>query len=133
MANDRDLMQYSKEELAGAVNRLRGMARRYRDKAKEGAEEFMNLAIEAGGAFGVGYWIGTIRKDKGAELSEEDLQFWGIDMDLAIGLGAVLVGLSGVFGGQVSHYMKTLGRGVLAYWAGSQGEDIGQKEEEDEE
>lgn len=124
---DRDLMQYSKEELASGVERLRKTARRYRDKAKETAEEFMGLALEAGGAFGVGYWIGTIKK--APDFSEEDLQIWGIDIDLAVGLGLVLVGLSGMGGKQASTFAKQIGRGVLAYWAGSQGEAIGEESE----
>lgn len=118
-----DVNQYSKEELGTALVRVKAAARRYKDKMQEGAEEFMGLAIQTGAAFGIGWWIGSIKR--GGNFTEEDLQFFGIDRELVIGLGLAFAGLSGFLGKQMSGAAKRAGGGVLAYWAGVQGETIG--------
>ena len=118
-----DPTDYTKEELATAVGRLRATAKRYKDKAKEGAEEFMAIALEGGAAFGVGWWIGSIKA--GGSYTEEDLQWFGMDKELVIGIGLLAAGLSGFLGRQMGGAAKAMGKGVLAYWAGTQGEAIG--------
>jgi hypothetical protein len=117
-----DVNQYSKEELGTALVRVKAAARRYKDKMKEGAEEFMGLAIQTGAAFGIGWWIGSIKQ---GTFTEEDLQFFGVDKELVIGLGLVFAGLSGFLGKQMGGAAKRAGGGVLAYWAGVQGETMG--------
>lgn len=117
-----DVNQYSKEELGTALVRVKAAARRYKDKMKEGAEEFMGLAIQTGAAFGIGWWIGSIKQ---GTFEEEDLQFFGVDKELVIGLGLVFAGLSGFLGKQMGGAAKRAGGGVLAYWAGVQGETMG--------
>jgi len=127
-SNAIDTSDYTKDELGAAVNRLRATAARYKDKAKATAEEFMSTALMAGSAFGVGWWIGQTKLNN-AGLTEDEqaaaLQFWGIDKELVIGLGLLFGGISGLLGRQMSGAASAMGKGVLAYYAGSQGEAIG--------
>ena len=123
-----DTSDYTKDELGTAVNRLRATAAKYKDKAKATAEEFMSTALMAGSAFGVGWWIGQIKLDnvgKDEATQAEALQFWGIDKELVIGLGLLFGGISGMLGKQMSGAASAMGKGVLAYYAGVQGEAIG--------
>jgi hypothetical protein len=118
-----DTSDYTKDELGAAVNRLRATATKYKDKAKATAEEFMSTALMAGSAFGVGWWIGQTRLNNPGDA--EALQFWGIDKELVIGLGLLFGGISGFLGKQMSGAASAMGKGVLAYYAGTQGEAIG--------
>jgi hypothetical protein len=118
-----DTSGYTNKELGAALNRLRATTAKYKDKAKATAEEFMGLALSTGAAFGIGWWMGQIQT--AADFTEEDLQWWGIDKELIVGLGLVFAGISGFLGKQMGPAAGAMGKGVLAYWAGAQGEAIG--------
>lgn len=120
-----DTSGYSNKELGAALNRLRATTAKYKDKAKETAEEFMSIALSTGAAFGIGWWMGQIELNAGGDFTPEDLEWWGIDKELVVGLGLVFAGISGFLGKQMGPAAGAMGKGVLAFWAGSRGHEIG--------
>jgi len=122
MADRAELMRLGKEELAEGFQRLARRARTYKEKAKETAEQTMEFAIAGGTAFGVGYYMGTIKKDGTA--TEEDLKMFGVDRDLLIGVTLAGVGLTGMAGKKMSSASRAAGLGALSYWAGNYGEKM---------
>jgi len=122
MADRTELMRLGKEELAEGFQRLARRARTYKEKAKETAEQTMEFAIAGGTAFGVGYYMGTIKKDGTA--TEEDLKMFGVDRDLLIGVTLAGVGLTGMAGKKMSSASRAAGLGALSYWAGNYGEKM---------
>jgi hypothetical protein len=129
MADRGELMRLGKEELAEGFQRMAARARRYKEKAKETAEQTMELALAGGTAFGVGYYIGTIKKgwaDPAAPsaVEAEEMKMFGVDRDLLIGVGLAGVGLTGMAGKKMSSAARAAGMGALAYWAGNYGEKM---------
>jgi hypothetical protein len=127
MADRAELMRLGKEELAELGTRLAARARRYKEKAKETAEQTMEFALAGGTAFGVGYYMGTIKRDPAH--TEEDLKMFGVDRDLLIGVTLAGVGLTGMAGKRMSGAARAAGMGALAYWAGNYGEKIAMEAE----
>lgn len=122
MADRAELMRLGKEELAEGFQRIAARARRYKDKAKETAEQTMEIALAGGTAFGVGYYMGTIKRDPAH--TEDDLKMFGVDRDLLIGVTLAGVGLTGMAGKRMSGATRAAGIGALAYWAGNYGEKM---------
>jgi hypothetical protein len=122
MADRTELMRLGKEELAEGFQRIAARARRYKEKAKETAEQTMEIALAGGTAFGVGYYMGTIKRDPGH--TEDDLKMFGVDRDLLIGVTLAGVGLTGMAGKKMSSATRAAGIGALAYWAGNYGEKM---------
>jgi len=122
MADRTELMRLGKEELAEGFQRLARRARTYKEKAKETAEQNMEFAIAGGTAFGVGYYMGTIKKVPG--YTEEDVKMFGVDRDLLIGVTLAGVGLTGMAGKKMSSASRAAGLGALSYWAGNYGEKM---------
>lgn len=125
MAVDKsDLMRLSKEELADGFQRISKRAKSWKEKAAARTEDFMQLAASGGAAFGVGYWLGNIKGGHAADGTDptDDLKLFGLDKDLAVGLVATTIGLTGMGGKKMSGFAQSAGLGILSYWAGSAGE-----------
>ena len=125
MAIDRsDLMKLPKEDVVDGFQRMANRAKKYKEKGREFAENTMELAVAGGASFGVGYWIGNIKGQHAVDGTdaEEDLKLFGLDKDLAVGLGLAAVGLTGMGGKRMSGAARAASMGVLSYWAGSAGE-----------
>lgn len=120
-ADTTELRRLDKDTLVEGFQRMAGRARRYKEKAKVAAENAMEIAMAGGTAFGVGYYMGTIEKDGGAA---EDLQWFGMDIDLVVGLGLAGVGLTGMAGKKMSGAARAAGMGALSLWAGNYGREM---------
>jgi hypothetical protein len=118
MADTADLKRLDKDTLVEGFQRMATRARRYKEKAKETAEQTMELALAGGTAFGVGYYLGTIARDSN---DPEDLKMFGVDTDLLIGVTLAGVGLTGMAGKKMSGAARAAGTGALSLWAGNYG------------
>ncbi len=119
MADTADLKRLDKDTLVEGFQRMAGRARRYKEKAKETAEQTMELALAGGTAFGVGYYMGTIARDNPGD--PEALKMFGVDTDLLIGVTLAGVGLTGMAGKKMSGASRAAGTGALSLWAGNYG------------
>ena len=130
MADRSDLMKLPKEDLVNGLSKLQKRARNLKAKAAESAETVMDLALAGAGAFGVGYYVGGIKRDIAAgAATEEDLKLFGMDKDLLAGLVLAGVGVTGLAGKKTSGYLTAAGTGVLSYWAGNMGETMAMEAE----
>lgn len=120
-ADTTELRRLDKDTLVEGFQRMASRARRYKEKAKVAAENAMEIALAGGTAFGVGYYMGTIEKDGG---TAEDLQWFGMDIDLVVGLGLAGVGLTGMAGKKMSGAARAAGMGALSLWAGNYGREM---------
>ncbi len=123
MADATELKRLDKDTLVDGFQRMAARARRYKDKAKEAAENTMEIALAGGTAFGVGYYMGTIERDGG---TEEDLKMFGVDIDLLVGVALAGVGLTGMAGKKMSGAARAAGMGALSLWAGNYGRQMAQ-------
>ncbi len=121
MADATELKRLDKDTLVDGFQRMAARARRYKDKAKEAAENTMEIALAGGTAFGVGYYMGTIERDGG---TEEDLKMFGVDIDLLVGVALAGVGLTGMAGKKMSGAARAAGMGALSLWAGNYGRQM---------
>jgi len=121
MADATELKRLDKDTLVDGFQRMAARARRYKDKAKEAAENTMEIALAGGTAFGVGYYMGTIERDGG---TEEDLKMFGVDIDLLVGVALAGVGLTGMAGKKMSGAARAAGMGALSLWAGNYGKQM---------
>lgn len=122
MAESADLKRLDKDTLVEGFQRMAARARRYKEKAKETAEQTMELALAGGTAFGVGYYMGTIERDNPGD--PEALKMFGVDTDLLIGVALAGVGLTGMAGKRMSGAARAAGTGALALWAGNYGRQM---------
>ena len=114
-----DLKRLDKETLVEGFQRMASRARRYKEKAKETAEQTMELALAGGTAFGVGYYLGTIKRDNPGD--EDALKMFGVDTDLLVGVTLAGIGLTGMAGKKMSGAARAAGTGALCLWAGNYG------------
>lgn len=91
------------------------------DKARMG-QRFMTAVVGAGAAYGMGFMMGS-RTAKG-----ETTQISGVDMEIVFGGGSAVLGI--FLQGKaklrkIGEFLESGGMGVIAYYAGSKGEDHG--------
>jgi hypothetical protein len=60
---------------------------------------------------------------------EEDLQWFGLDKEAVIGGGLVALSLMPFFPKGFAGAARSMGTGVLSYWAGVRGHEFGSKPE----
>lgn len=109
--------------------KLESMAMNMRRKARNAAldrqritHRIMTGVVGAGSAFGMGYLMGS------RQAAGESTDIGGVDMELVIGgvttLGGVLLQGKGKTA-KAGEFLEAAGMGVLAYYAGSRGEQLG--------
>ena len=135
MAADlKTLMSQDKKALAQSVHtmggKLKRFAKTYGNPAKNMTEQVMDLATHAGGAAGVGWYIGKRRAgvDADPELSDDEkenaLKWFGVDQDFAIAFLMSAAGMTGIGGKRYSPVLRGLGTGAMAYYVGSKAEQM---------
>lgn len=123
---------YTKEELAAGLLRLKKNAtakiNKYQGRVKTVTEEVMRIALSSGAAFGVGWWMGQASKEPDFD-PEEDLQWFGLDKEAWIGGVLVLASLTPWMPKGMTGAARAMGTGVLSYYAGVRGHEVGAKPE----
>lgn len=122
MADAAELKRLDKDTLVEGFQRMATRARRYKEKAKEAAENTMEIALAGGTAFGVGYYLGTIERDNPGDA--DALKMFGVDTDLLVGVALAGVGLTGMAGKKMSGAARAAGTGALSLWAGNYGRQM---------
>jgi len=119
MAN---LAELPKQDLVERAQRYMATARRIREEHKETFSRTVGAGLAVGGGFAGGY----IRGAYGGQDGVAFLPGTGIPADAAIGAALVVAGI-GSFAGPYSDAASSLGSGMLAYWAGKEGERLGRE------
>jgi hypothetical protein len=119
--------EVSKKELAEAYAKLKARGKATQDTARKQGEELIRDAITVASGGALGYYMGMMEgdadlskatnEDEEAEAIAENQQVAGIDLDLLIGGGAALAGLTKM-GGKMSDTLRAIGVGGLTEWAG---------------
>lgn len=122
-----ELRKLDKDTLVEGMQKLAARARRSQEKIKAKAEDAMQVALGATAAFGVGYYMGTVKRDNPGD--PEALQIMGLDPDLLIGGSLAAIGLTGMGGKKMSGAALAAGTGVLSLWAGNYGMQMAEQAE----
>jgi hypothetical protein len=124
--------EYTKEELAAGLLRLRRNAtakiNKFKEKGKVITEEAMRIGLSGGSAFAVGWWNGQTAAEPDFN-EEEDLQWFGLDRESVIGASLVVLSLTPFVPRGFAGAMRSMGSGVLSYWLGTKGFEIGNKKD----
>lgn len=133
--------QPTRKELAEAYAKLQARTKNAQNVAKKQGEELIRDAITVASGGALGYYMGMMEAEAGAEgMSDEDAeaaiaeqqQIAGIDIDLLVGGAAAAAGLMKL-GGKMSDTIRAVGVGALAEWAGRTAYDSGLESAKEEE
>ena len=117
------LRQVPREHLERMALNMRRKARNQAMDRDRMQQRLMTAVVGAGSAYGVGFLMGT-RQSQG-----QATDWGGVDMELVLGGVATLGGIfmQGKAGGsrRLGEFMESGGMGILAYYAGSRGEQHG--------
>jgi hypothetical protein len=103
-----DLSLYSKGQLAGTVERMKGSLKRARENTKAITERSVASALTAGSGYAVG-----VAKNKFGEGGKLFIPGTSVEADLAAGVVLSLAGVMGMAGDK-SAELLAIGNGVLA-------------------
>ncbi len=122
MANNTALRAVPREHLERMAMNMRRKARNQALDRTRMQRRLMTAVVGAGAAYGTGFLVGSRVK------AGEPTDIAGVDMELVIGGGATLAGifLQGKSAtSKVGEFLEAGGMGVIAYYAGSRGEQHG--------
>lgn len=104
---------HSREVLMRRIQNSEVAARRAREKSARVVEGVVDAAVASGAAFGVSFASAKMGGEPGVSIGP-------VDLELAVGAGALALGLTGL-GGGASKYLLSAANGAFCAWASNQG------------